>query len=537
MRIGIDFDNTLACYQHVFAEVASLLDLVEPNWSGTKFELRELLRLKENGEKKWQQLQGQVYGKYIERAELFPGAANFLLRLKQRCWPIVIVSHKTKFGHYDHDRVPLRQAALDWMENKKCFGNDGLGLKEQNVHFANTREEKVQIIAEQGCDVFIDDLWEVFSELNFPYQTQRILFSKACDSKNSDYNLVSESWREISQFLLGIETETEIQYWADYVLNSVTDSCKQLAGRGNSRIYRVAHRGTDYVLKYYPDLARDPRERLKTESRTSKFLVDNGLQNVLVCEGVEPELSIGWYKWIPGKAVQKIDESLLDQAINFVEQLKKLRINPDAKFLPQAAEACLSFENLNYQLDRRLESLEKLQNPDLETFFSTEWQPLYKQSLLSPKIDLGELPYIYQTLSPSDFGFHNALELSEGKIYWLDFEYFGWDDPVKLICDFLWHPAMELSHELKQQWVSKCCQIFGDDPHLQIRLKRDWSFYGLRWTLILLNEFLPHQWNQRMRAQQLDIDHRQEIQQKQLDKARVICKLLRKEQLTIPYLN
>ena len=84
MRIGIDFDNTLACYHHVFAEVAPLLELVESSWQGSKSELRALLRAEDNGEIKWQQLQGQVYGKYIERAKLFPGVANFLLRLSQR---------------------------------------------------------------------------------------------------------------------------------------------------------------------------------------------------------------------------------------------------------------------------------------------------------------------------------------------------------------------------------------------------------------------------------------------------------------------
>ena len=108
--------------------------------------------------------------------------------------------------------------------------------------------------------------------MNFPPQTQRILFSDARETLETEYAFISESWREISQFLLGMETETEIQYWADYVFNSATDSCEQLAGQGNSRIYQIAHKGSDYALKYYPDLAKDPRERLKTESRTSEFL-------------------------------------------------------------------------------------------------------------------------------------------------------------------------------------------------------------------------------------------------------------------------
>ena len=150
--------------------------------------------------------------------------------------------------------------------------------------------------------------------------------------------------------------------------------------------------------------------------------------------------------------------------------------------------------------------------------------------------DLDELPRLYQTLSPSDFGFHNALELPDRKLHWLDFEYFGWDDPVKLICDFIWHPAMQLSHELKQQWVSQCCKIFSDDPQLHSRLRQDWPLYGLRWCLILLNEFIPQQWVQRRLAQKRDSNYQQERQQ-QLQKARGICQIIRQEKLIIPYLN
>ena len=44
-----------------------------------------------------------------------------------------------------------------------------------------------------------------------------------------------------------------------------------------------------------------------------------------------------------------------------------------------------------------------------------------------------------QVFSPSDFGFHNALLKDNGKLCFLDFEYFGRDDPVKLMADFIWH--------------------------------------------------------------------------------------------------
>ena len=72
------------------------------------------------------------------------------------------------------------------------------------------------------------------------------------------------------------------------------------------------------------------------------------------------------------------------------------------------------------------------------------------------------LPQEQRSLVPSDFGFHNALRRPDGTLAFFDFEYFGWDDPVKLTADVLLH--------------------------------------GLRWALIVLNEFLPDCWRRRVMA-------------------------------------
>ena len=39
-------------------------------------------------------------------------------------------------------------------------------------------------------------------------------------------------------------------------------------------------------------------------------------------------------------------------------------------------------------------------------------------------------------ISPSDFGFHNALLKSNGDIKFIDFEYAGFDDPAKITSHF-----------------------------------------------------------------------------------------------------
>ena len=54
----------------------------------------------------------------------------------------------------------------------------------------------------------------------------------------------------------------------------------------------------------------------------------------------------------------------------------------------------------------------------------------------------------------------------------IDFEYFGWDDPVKLTADFLWHPAMELDPEIAVEWEKAMTDLFYGDPDFKKRLRR-----------------------------------------------------------------
>ena len=60
MRIGLDFDNTLARYDQVFASEAKQEKFVPKEWQGTKKQLRDTLRSREGGDIMWQKLQGRV---------------------------------------------------------------------------------------------------------------------------------------------------------------------------------------------------------------------------------------------------------------------------------------------------------------------------------------------------------------------------------------------------------------------------------------------------------------------------------------------
>ncbi len=179
VRIGIDFDNTIICYDKVFAAVARQRGLVPEGWAGLKTELRDFLRSRPGGELAWQGLQGFVYGKGIGGAEIYPGVREFLASCRKAGANVYIVSHKTQFGHQDPDHTDLREAARGWLRRAGLIDAADAAVAAGNVYFEDTMAAKVERLASLDLDIFIDDLVDVFEQPHFPKATRSILFTQA----------------------------------------------------------------------------------------------------------------------------------------------------------------------------------------------------------------------------------------------------------------------------------------------------------------------------------------------------------------------
>jgi hypothetical protein len=102
-----------------------------------------------------------------------------------------------------------------------------------------------------------------------------------------------------------------------------------------------------------------------------------------------------------------------------------------------------------------------------------------------------ELVPVERCLSPSDFGFHNALRQADGMLRFFDFEYAGWDDPAKLICDVACQPEVPVPRSL---WEDFRSQVLAVLPHAEwIAWRVAWLLpvHQLKWCCLVLNEFLP----------------------------------------------
>lgn len=204
MRIGLDFDNTIVGYDHVFARAAVEGGHLPEGFEGGKTDVREAVRAQKNGEQRWQMLQGQVYGKHMPEARLIDGVEDFLVRCKERGDTLYIVSHKTEFGHFDDSFINLRDAARAWMANRGFFNPGRYDLDPYKVSFHATRDEKVSKIAELELDFFIDDLPEVLSHPNFPSATRRLLFDPSASSsleKFLDPFEIFHDWADVPEIV------------------------------------------------------------------------------------------------------------------------------------------------------------------------------------------------------------------------------------------------------------------------------------------------------------------------------------------------
>ncbi len=104
---------------------------------------------------------------------------------------------------------------------------------------------------------------------------------------------------------------------------------------------------------------------------------------------------------------------------------------------------------------------------------------------------LEPLPLPERSLSPSDFGFHNALLQDDGMVRFVDFEYAGWDDPAKLVNDFFCQPAVPVPQLWYPWFAERVASEFPDPPWHLRRMELLFPVYSVKWCCILLNVFLP----------------------------------------------
>lgn len=298
-----------------------------------------------------------------------------------------------------------------------------------------------------------------------------------------------------------------VEHIAPRLVGSEVAAIELIGGGRNGRVYRVTTcEGRRAALKAYFRDPSDARDRLAAEYGGLSFLRAQGVLDVPQPLAAARDDGYALYEWIDGAEIPVGSATVtdVDAAVAFVGALRRLRHAAGSRMLPVASEACFSGDalvaNLATRLARLRDGAAELADTGVMTLVSDELMPALHALAGRSREQLDfarELSWGERTLSPSDFGFHNALRV-DGRLVFLDFEYFGWDDPAKTIADFVLHPAMQLPEALGHRFAAGVFASFtDDDPELPRRVAALYPLYGLKWCVILLNEFLPESLSRR----------------------------------------
>ncbi len=355
---------------------------------------------------------------------------------------------------------------------------------------------------------------------------------------------------------------------------------------GNNKVFRIVTSARDFLLKLYFSHPDDKRDRLNTEFDFLSFLWSQGIRNIPEPIAKDIVKSAGLYEFINGEQIindtndnsniisnsskiskdnhgKDIDISYdyVIQAVNFAVKINKPKIRSAAlnRNLFLASDACFSIKDHIMSVERRIERFkditidkggitkDALSNNEInqkaklfiENGITPAWEQIKAGIMIESEklgIDINRiLTWKERCLSPSDFGFHNAVitqkdnhehknkynyehnyernhkynhysldnSNSSKSLKFIDFEYAGWDDPAKMICDFFCQPKIPVPLKYCDLFIESliehsspsnesCSKEFLQNNLLELknRVKMLFPLFRIKWCCIMLNDFL-----------------------------------------------
>ena len=270
----------------------------------------------------------------------------------------------------------------------------------------------------------------------------------------------------------------------------------------NNRLFLVETGVEKYLLKIY---FRDERNRLNREFSAFEFLRDNGFVNVPKPFLKNDALNFALYSYEEGIVINSAAASPveLDLLLDFIIKLEKFNYEDVGSKFEPAVMACFELQDYLKNIQFRFVKFrDYVSSPELhplvEEFVNdirvvSYIEKAYKE--LEAKVSNFSDQKIIQKdmrLSPVDFGFHNALFKPDKSVCFVDFEYFGWDDPSRIVADFVNHDMqLNLADDHKDYFMEQYIQRSNLDGQQVKRLYLVRELIALEWLTIYLYGMTP----------------------------------------------
>jgi hypothetical protein len=263
-------------------------------------------------------------------------------------------------------------------------------------------------------------------------------------------------------------------------------SPERILGGRNNRLFRVQGHEEPAALKIYYRGPGDSRDRFAAE-RAFYAVAERAEVPAPRWLDSNESLGISLLSWVEGRqlgANPSADD--VRSAAAFLTQVNQ-GTEEEKGVSFEASEARFSTADHAALLEERLECLEDAAREwsALADFVASTLRPFARNvrgSLMgSPEADFSAWGGL-RILSPGDFGLHNAMRQEDGRIVFFDFEYSGWDDPVKTVADIFLQPEKPVDWAL----LPNFCDTLSAWPGLEQRVRAWAPFFASKWAVILL---------------------------------------------------
>jgi hypothetical protein len=289
------------------------------------------------------------------------------------------------------------------------------------------------------------------------------------------------------------------RHWARQ-LGCSEASLIQLQGGINNRVFLCGEGSVKHVIKGYSDVTQGQRDRMQAE-------VDFLNYACLVAPHYVPQLVHHDFS-IRCIVIEHLDgeaytESVVPAprdiagALNFFQLLNTDRAAAKKHISLDAAEGFLRLSEHVANARHRLSQMGtdhlprelQIQATDLlKKLNAASERAINKtESLISSGIVSDVIDPDQRCISPSDFGFHNAIRTNSGPRF-IDFEFSGWDDPAKAAVDFALQPGVPTGTPISSLLAAANCNQINI---IKKRCETLGPVLRIKWLCIILAVLQP----------------------------------------------
>ncbi len=279
----------------------------------------------------------------------------------------------------------------------------------------------------------------------------------------------------------------------------------ELFGR-NNYLTLINYKNKNFIKKRFASNNITKYSRFYTELFFIKKLLEHNFTNVPKIQKFDLKKKYIIFEKIEGKKITNVKKQDLILCLKFLKSLNQKKIRNSFGKFQFASDHCISYEDHVRCVEKRISFLTKIKpkkknNSEIKKFVNENvfknfdiLKKIIKKSVnkkeYKKKLHLRKL-----ILSPSDFGFHNIIK-SKKKLYFLDFEYSGFDDPTKLLSDFLCNPDYKISDKNKEFFKKNFLKIFYY-KNIEKKFNLIFNLHKIKWCTMLLNDIVSEKYQKR----------------------------------------